>query len=273
MTIHLGALPEGLMHTPPRYPWGINFGGGFDSTAVILECLRRKFKPDWILFADTGSERPETIQHVHKMQQWLRDTAPSNWPEITVVRWIRREGNFEPLHEYNLRTRYLPSKAYGYAGCTDKYKIGPMDKWRKANGFQRGAFAVGYNASEARRIQTACRRGDDPKFTAWYPLVAWELSRDRVIQIVKDAGFDIVKSSCFMCPNMKKDEWLQLKEDHPELFEKAVLIEETAIKNGNPGRGGMGLYKGGLSRLRDTVSDDKTDTVLEDRCHHGGCFT
>lgn len=212
--LRLSMLPEGLMQTPPRSPWGINFGGGLDSTAVIIECLRRKFKPDWILFADTGSERPETLAHVEHMQQWLRDNAPSYWPEITIVRWIRKEGNFEPLHEYNLRIGHLPSKAYGYAGCTSKYKIFPMDKWRKANGFQHGAFAVGYNYSESKRIQKACQRGDDPKFNAWYPLVAWELSRSDVESIVKNTGFNVVKSSCFMCPNMRREEWLQLRQDH-----------------------------------------------------------
>lgn len=273
MTTTLQMLPEGLMLTPPRSPWGINFGGGLDSTAVVLECLRRNFRPDWILFADTGSERPETIEHVNKMQQWLRDHAPERWPDITVVRWIRKEGNFEPLHEYNLRTKYLPSKAYGYAGCTSKYKIGPMDKWRKANGFQRGAFAVGYNASEAKRIQKACQRGDDPTFTAWYPLVAWGLTREDVQKIVLDAGFSVVKSSCFMCPNMKKPEWLQLKREHPELFSIARAIEETATRAGNPGRG---LYKGGLASLAlevDVASESTEEVVLEDRCHHGGCFT
>jgi len=272
--IRMQSLPEGLMVTPPRSPWGINFGGGLDSTAVIIECLRRGFVPNWILFADTGSERPETIEHVNKMQQWLRDSAPERWPDITVVRWVRKEGNFEPLHEYNLRTKYLPSKAYGYSGCTSKYKIGPMDKWRKANGFQKGAFAVGYNASEAKRIQKACQRGDEQNFTAWYPLVAWGLTRDDVEKIVLDAGFTVVKSSCFMCPNMKKPEWLQLKREHPELFNTAKLIEEVAIEAGNPGRG---LYKGGLINLEaqceSPVEEEKDDSVLEDRCHHGGCFT
>lgn len=264
--IGLFDLPIGFSCSPPRSPWGINFGGGIDSTTVILECMARGYKPDWILFADTGSEMPHTIQHVHDMNKYIQGVK-QGWPEITIVRWIRKDGSFEALHDNCLRNGTLPSKAYGYAGCTSKWKIYPMDKWRKANGFQQGAFAVGYNASESRRIKTACQRGDDPDFTAWYPLVAWGITRDMCEEIVKRYEFDVKKSSCFMCPNMRKEEWSNLNKEYPVLFETAKLIEDRAASNGNYGRGDLGL---GLSKLSD---NDKKDDVLEDRCHHGGCFT
>lgn len=266
MTVELNLLPRGLSLEPPTEIWGINFGGGVDSTAVILECLKRGYRPSWILFADTGSERPETIEHVRKMQKYITKTAP-DWPAITIVKWVRKDGSFEALHDNCLRNGTLPSKAYGYAGCTSKWKIYPMDKWRKANGFQEGAFAVGYNASESRRIKTACQRGDDPNFTAWYPLVAWGITRSQCEIIVKAHDFNVIKSSCFMCPNMKQAEWLQLNSSHPILFETAKLIEERAFSNGNYGKGGLGL---GVSKIADNM--DSSD-IMEDRCHHGGCFT
>lgn len=66
-------LPKGLSFFPPASPWGINFGGGIDSTAVIIECINRGHRPDWILFADTGSERPETLVHVDEMNKFIRN--------------------------------------------------------------------------------------------------------------------------------------------------------------------------------------------------------
>lgn len=123
----LKMLPEGFSDKPPRSPWGINFGGGVDSTAVILHCMERFLQPDWILFADTGSEKPETLEHVYAMKSYLKVMRPK-WPEITIVRWIRKDGTFEALHDNCIRTNYLPSKAYGYAGCTSKWKIYPMDR-------------------------------------------------------------------------------------------------------------------------------------------------
>lgn len=263
-------LPLGLSQVPPAVPWGINFGGGLNSTAVIIECRKRGHRPDWILFADTGSEIPGTLEHVERMRQWC-----AGWQELTTVRWERVRGDvigFEPLHENCIRTGHLPSKAYGLAGCTDKWKIQPMDRWRKANEFQQGAFAVGYDAGEARRITSACKRGDQPGFTAWYPLVAWGIDRPGCQAIAQAEGITVGKSSCFMCPNMRRNEWLDLKRDHPDLFDLAVNIEANAAAHGNYGRGGGGLHKGGLTNLQAEESETVFD-VTEDRCHHGGCFT
>jgi hypothetical protein len=245
-----------------------------NSTAVIVECFNRGHRPDWIIFADTGSEFPGTLEHVGRMSEWC---MARGFPEITVVRWERVKGEvlgFEPLHENCLRTKHLPSKAYGLAGCTDKWKIQPMDRWRKVNGYDQGAFAVGYDAGEHRRITSACKRGDQPGFTAWYPLVAWGVDRDGCKRICDTEGITVGKSSCFMCPNMRRAEWLALRSEHPDLFAVAMRIGEQAAAEGNRGRGGGGLYKGTLRGLdaeettQQTVSD-----VNEDRCHHGGCFT
>jgi hypothetical protein len=263
-------LPFGFSQTPPASPWGINFGGGLNSTAVIVECRNRGWVPDWILFADTGSELPGTIEHVAKVAAWTAD-----WCEVTTVRWERVKGEikgFEPLHEHCLRTGYLPSKAYGYAGCTSKWKIQPMDRWRKAHGFDQGAFAVGYDAGEHRRIKTACERGDEPGFSAWYPLVAWGIDRPGCQTICEKEGFTVGKSSCFMCPNMRKTEWLELKAIHPKYFALAVEIEQNAFDHGNPGPRN-GLYKGGLLAMAESAEEPDLLTGLEDRCHHGGCFT
>ncbi len=265
---------KGFDNTPPASPWGINFGGGLNSTAMIIECRRRNLRPDWILFADTGSERPETIEHVRRMQQWCE-----GWQNIHIVRWKRTKGDilgFEPLHENCLRTNHLPSKAYGLAGCTSKWKIQPMEKWRKANGFDEGAFAVGYDADEHRRIKSACERGDDPNFIAWYPLVAWHIGRQECETICTSQGMTVIKSSCFMCPNMKRQEWMQLKNTHPKLFDIAVKIEENAAAHGNKGRDELGLYNGmGLRNIEQYSTGDlfEASETVEDRCHHGGCFT
>lgn len=72
---------------------------------------------------------------------------------------------------------------------------------------------------------------------------------------------------------MRRNEWVELRESHPDLFATAMKIEEQAAANGNFGRGGGGLYKGGLRNLSKEIEMSDADTVLEDRCHHGGCFT
>jgi len=263
-------LPLGMSVRPPASPWGINFGGGLNSTAVIIACRERGLKPDWILFADTGSEMPGTLEHVEAMRKWC-----DGWAEVTTVRWIRQEGHHEPLHDNCLRTGYLPGKAYGHAGCTVKWKIQPMDQWRKERGLQAGAFAVGYDAGEYRRITSACKRGDDPAFTAWYPLVAWGVDRKGCADIVGREGFTVGKSSCFMCPNLRLEEWRSLRENHRDLFDVALAIEERAAAAGNLG---VNVHWPELRNMDFMAKHQQTifdipGMVHDDRCHHGGCFT
>ena len=267
-------LPLGMSQTPPGSPWGINFGAGLNSHAVIIECRNRGLRPDWILFADTGSELPGTLERVERMRQWC-----AGWVDLTVVRWIRKEGNFEPLHDNCLRTEKFPSKAYGYAGCTDKWKVQPMEKWRKAHGFDHGAFAVGYDAGESRRITKACKRGDDPNMTAWYPLVAWGIDRAGCKTVCDAAGFDNVgKSSCFMCPNMTASEWYDLQQDHPEQYAIAVEIDRKARANGEKPQAGRDKTPDqaaeiGRRRVIFGAGISPANADVDDRCHHGGCFT
>ena len=59
---------------------------------------------------------------------------------------------------------------------------------------------------------------------------------------------------------------------YPE--ELPLEAKERAFSNGNYGRGGGGLYKDSLANIEgSTTTNDLFNDVLEDRCHHGGCFT
>ena len=140
--------------TPPTSPWGINFGAGTNSWAMVLAAFERGLRPDWCLFADTGSETPETYISVAAMERWARENG---WP-FAITRWTRKDGSFESIHENCLRTGYLPSKAYGLSGCTSKWKIQPMQRWRRENGFVPSTVAIGYDAGETRRIENAANR-------------------------------------------------------------------------------------------------------------------
>lgn len=269
----------GFGQLPPASPWGINLGGGKNSSALTVECRERGLRPDWCLYADTGSDSPETYAHVETMRKWC-----AGWVEVTTVRWIRQDGTFEALHENCLRTEAFPSKAYGFAGCTDKWKVQPMEKWRKERGFDRGSFAIGYDAGEHRRIKRACQRGDDPNMTAWYPLVAWNIDRSGCERILQKAGFGTIgKSSCFMCPNMREPEWQELKDTKPELFAIALDIERRARARGESPQAGMDRATAGYfhdAEIRAAVNaktaiagQQSLFDLTEDRCHHGGCFT
>lgn len=215
-------------------PWGVNFGGGDNSRALLLFCHDRGLRPDWVLFADTGSERPHTYTLVRQTAEWCESVG---FP-FTTIRWIRKDGSFESVHDNCLRTGYLPSKAYGYAGCTFKWKIQPMQKWRKQNGFVPSTVSIGYDAGERRRIENAKKRAcGQPEQGLheypWYPLVAWGIDRAACQDRLRKQGWESYKSSCFCCPNMKAPEWDELRSEYPELFQMCVSIQGKAEVMGN----------------------------------------
>ncbi|HEX3313437.1 MAG TPA: hypothetical protein VHR72_01045, partial [Gemmataceae bacterium] len=72
---------------------------------------------------------------------------------------------------------------------------------------------------------------DEHYFTYWYPLLSdWRMDRAACEQVIRDAGLPVPpKSSCWFCPASKKAEILWLREHHPQLLERALKIERTAL--------------------------------------------
>jgi 3'-phosphoadenosine 5'-phosphosulfate sulfotransferase (PAPS reductase)/FAD synthetase len=48
----------------PDSPLIVAYGLGVDRTAMLIEFARRSIRPDLILFADTGGEKPETYAYL-----------------------------------------------------------------------------------------------------------------------------------------------------------------------------------------------------------------
>lgn len=212
------------------------FGGGTDSTAILCGWVERdlqKAEPiDLILFADTGGEKPHTYDHIERMQKWLRGTA---LPLITV---IAKGGNDRTLEEDCLAAESLPSVAYGFKTCSQKFKVEPQEKYMNSVRAARLAWRaggrveklVGYDFSETRRWMKA--RLDDGKYSLRFPLVEWEWSRPECIAAIQRAGLPLPgKSACFFCPSSKKHEIDALKREYPVLFDRAIAMEDNARKS------------------------------------------
>ena len=53
---------------------------------------------------------------------------------------------------------------------------------------------------------------------------------DNCIRAIQEAGLPLPgKLSCFFCPGMKRDEVEALKRQHPDLYRRALAIEENAM--------------------------------------------
>lgn len=129
------------------------WGGGVNSTAMLIEWLRRGEQLDLVLFADTGGEKPETYAYRDTFAVWLKGQTAA--PFVTV----QFNGKYPTLEAESLGSKTLPSIAYGYKRCSQKWKRSPQDvfvnNWEPARsvwqagekvtkliGYDAGAFVV-----------------------------------------------------------------------------------------------------------------------------------
>jgi len=211
----------------------LSYGGGTDSTALLVEAHRRGIRPDLIVWADTGSERPETYAYLPIIGAWL---AERGWPAIETTRWIRMDGRFVPLHQACLDHHDLPSAAYGHAGCSSKWKRQPLDKYISHHPAVIASLAagriverwIGYNADEDRRVARLATM--EPDGYLWRaPLNEWGIGREEARQCIQCTGLPLPgKSACFMCPHCRPGEVLDLRRKYPPLYETALQIEAGA---------------------------------------------
>jgi hypothetical protein len=216
----------------PDCPLAVAYGLGVNSTAMLIEFARRGIRPDLILFADTGGEKPETYQYLGVIRPFL---AGVGFPDVVVVRYHPKRAAYRTLEGQCLHTGTLPSLAYGGKSCSLKYKKQPQDKFVRGWGPARACWArggkvvkaIGYDAGPADSRRT--RYEEDEEYRYWYPLVRWGYDRRGCQQIILRAGLPLpMKSACFYCPASKKPEIVWLQEHHPDLLERALAIERNA---------------------------------------------
>ena len=164
----------------------VSYGGGANSTALLIGLHQHRIPVDLILFADTGGEHPHTYAYLDIMDRWLKDHG---MPEITRVYKTTKDGRRLTLEDECLKSGTLPSIAYGFKRCSLKHKIGPQEKFCNnyppcrevwASGKKVVKF-IGYDAGEHYRSNKVLLRDlADPKYSKWYPLMEWGWDRARV---------------------------------------------------------------------------------------------
>lgn len=229
----------------------VSFGGGVNSTAMLIGMILRGERPNAILFADTGGEKPATYDFVVMFRDWLA----KHDLKLTVIAYSAKMQSplgidfacgsaHASLEDECHNNGTLPNKAFGFGGCSQKWKRYPMDKfvqqfqpaidaWERGEKVQR---CIGIHAGETRRGKIP----DDAKFTYRFPLKEWGWSQEHCEAAIREAGLPVPpKSACFFCPSMRKVEVLALAKEHPELFDRAVAMEQNAKECG-----GLDVVKG-----------------------------
>lgn len=197
----------------PEVKHVLSYGGGVNSVALMVLLLREGAPLDEIVFADTGGEIPETYEYLPTSQAYAEERGV---PFTTV----RKPGL--SLYDTAWRRRVTPSTIWRWS--TRDYKVTPILRhYRALGGHVNQYLAIAYD--EFRRMK-ASRVG---YVTNLYPLVDRRLARADCVQIIEDAGLPIPpKSSCYFCPFGSVDRWRWLHDNHPDLYSKAIALEENS---------------------------------------------
>ena len=209
----------------------VSFGGGVNSAALVIGLMEKQTPPDLAMFADTGAEKPDTYKFVDTFRDWMAKELPSC--EFKVVTYADTS-QYSSLEDMSLKRKELPSLAYGFKGCSQKWKRYPMDKFCAAHEKSKAVWAeggkvercIGIDAGERHRAVLT----EDKRYRYRYPLVEWNWDREDCVAAIKRAGLPQPgKSSCFFCPAMRKSEIFALEREHPDLFARAIALERNAV--------------------------------------------
>lgn len=241
----------------------VAYGMGVDSTAMLIGMHQRGERPDAILFADVGSEKPDTYAYLPVIQEWL---AKVGFPQVEVVRYVPKKFEHAPYDSLEgncISNSTLPSLAFGRKSCSLKWKVAPQDKWTEQwapaiEAWGRGDRVqklIGYDAggADTKRCTYAGKYDDGPHYEYRYPLQEWGWDRERCEAEIAAAGLPVpVKSACFFCPASKPWEIAQIVDQHPELADRIIEMESNAapklIKIDGLWRKGVKGVRGGTAR-------------------------
>jgi 3'-phosphoadenosine 5'-phosphosulfate sulfotransferase (PAPS reductase)/FAD synthetase len=222
-------------------PLYVALGMGVDSVAVLVGLAQRGERPDAIVFANTGDEKPETYAYIDTLNAWLDRVG---FPRVTIVKNPRPKSGDVSLSESCLRNGVLPALAYKAHQCSLVWKIDPQEKWiaqwalaieARAAGAQI-TVCVGYDAGD--RDSARCARAKSegrqiPGTVNRYPLIEWGWDREECMRQIAAAGLPVpMKSACYHCPASKPVEIVWLKTMHRDLFDRAVEMERGAHARG-----------------------------------------
>ncbi|MGC8584857.1 MAG: phosphoadenosine phosphosulfate reductase family protein [Thermoplasmata archaeon] len=202
----------------------LSFGAGVNTVAIlhISDVLE---KIDMIIFADTGAEKPETYQYIEKyVRPYLRRIGK----EFVIVKGSEKINGMKinNLYDACFEWKMIPTRMLRF--CTEKFKIKPIMKYFKENyPHEKITTVLGIAYDEAYRINNQKWKS----YETWYPLVERKITRNDCVNIIKNVGWEIpLRSSCFFCPFQTADEWFWLKNNYPELWQKAIELEKNGSR-------------------------------------------
>ena len=221
--------------------------GGKDSSALAVY-MRDKVPDMEYFFCDTGAELPETYKYLAKLEVVLGKKIAK----------LNSKRGFD--HYFEIFRGTLPSPQMRW--CTSLLKIKPLEDWI---GEEEATSYVAIRSDESNRKGYISTK---PNIRTVFPFVDDGVDHAGVIRILEDAGINLpeyyewrTRSGCYFCFFQRKAEWVGLADRHPDLFKRAVAIEQKILKDA--GASGDASFASSAMKSRQyTWSDGETLTEL-----------
>ena len=232
-----------------RHVCGIS--GGNDSSALAIY-MRDKVQDMDYFFCDTGAELPETYAYLTKL-------------EVVLGKKINRLNSTRGFdHYFEVFRGTLPSPQMRW--CTTHLKIKPLEDWLGDKD-----DVVSYVAIRADESNRKGYVSTKPNIKTVFPFIDDDIDHAGVIRILEDAGINLpdyykwrTRSGCYFCFFQRKAEWIGLADNHPDLFERAVAIENKILQDAGV-VGDVSFESSGMKGRQYTWSEGETLTELLDR--------
>lgn len=259
----------------------ISYGGGVQSTALVILAATGRIKADAAVFANVGddSEHPLTVPFVRDV---VLPWATEHGFPVHETQKVRRDGSTETLLQKLHRTERsvdipvrMANGAPGNRSCTADFKIKVVDRWLREHGAtkdNKATVLIGFSTDE---LERANKKRTSNLSVPEYPLLdlGWNRSRCQAL-IVETFGRPGPKSSCWFCPFATPARWAEMRRDEPELFAQSVRLERAI----NEKRRAMDRDEAWLSRFcrpLDVAITEAQPTLFDgpEGCDEGYCWT
>ncbi len=193
----------------------LSFGGGVNTTALMIHLIKNNLAIDEAVFADVGGELPETYSYLKIAKKYLADHR-------VRLRVIKVSVGGTGLYECAYRRKVVPSQIWRW--CTRDFKVKPIYRYYRSLGKHVNQY-LGIDYGEIHRMKDS----QVDYVTNLYPLIDAKIDRDGCIDLIKSEGLPVPpKSGCYFCPFNNHDRWKSLLESHPDLYQKSIELEENS---------------------------------------------
>ena len=201
---------------PTRHILGLS--GGKDSAALAIY-LKDQGRDDRIeyFFCDTGAELREVYDYLDRLEDHLGKP----------IERLSSGRDFD--HHLKRFNGFLPAPHARW--CTRVMKLEPLEAFV---GDDPCVSYIGIRADEQRQGYISHK----PNIKAAYPFIDDGIVRADVFRILEESvGIPAYyewrsRSGCYFCFFQRRDEWIGLAENHPDLFEKAKQYEKVDATTG-----------------------------------------